>query len=170
MCLFYFYFFLDKFNNDIFPSLGGIVSIDKLTIFSNNSQFNGSIPIMVETPHPYQHVGVGLFMDYSLMGTFSFLSPLPDNSNLVTHFNMMYSATIPSDPWIVLDVSNIDTLGECMPLSLIKLEYEVIYSTCATCSDLSYLIKWVDYSYYCTSSNNFSHTFSNNESIMEIMM
>jgi len=71
------------------------VVIDQISFFSNNSQVTRSIPLMGETPHPYQHVEVGLLKDSSLMGTISFPPPLPyplpDNANLVSYVNMISS-------------------------------------------------------------------------------
>lgn len=89
----------------VFPHSGGIVAIDQLTLFATSSQVTGSTPLVGETPHPYQHVGVGFLKDSSLLGTF-FLPPplphsLPKNSNPVSYVNMIYCCTTPSNPWIV---------------------------------------------------------------------
>lgn len=55
------------FKTVAFPHKGGIVSIDQLTLFATNSEVTGSIPLVGETPHPYQHVRVGLLKDSSLI-------------------------------------------------------------------------------------------------------
>lgn len=133
------------------------MAIDQLTFFANNSQTNGSIPLVGESPPPCQHVRVGLLKDSSLMGTFSL--PPPDIPNLVAFINMISSCLIPSNPWIVPNASNVDTFGDRMPLSPFEIEYEAIYSACLTHSR--------DYG---SSSDPFSSTFSTDESIMEIMM
>lgn len=113
------------FQNDSFPSQGGIIAFDQLTFFSNNSQVTGSIPLLGETPHPYQHVREGFIKDLSLMGTFYFAPPLHypllDNSNPVSYINMISSCITPHDHWIVPDSYNIDTFCGRMLLSLIEL-------------------------------------------------
>jgi len=72
---------------------------------------------MGESPQPYQHVGVGLLKYSSLMETFSL--PPPHNTNLVVFVNMISSYTIPSDPWIIPNFSNLDIFSNHIPLSLI---------------------------------------------------
>jgi hypothetical protein len=114
-----------------FPHKGGIVAIDQLTFFASDSHVTGSVPLVGETLHSYQHVGVGLLKDSSLMGTFSLPPPLlPDNSSSVAYINMISSSTILADPWIVPDETNIQSFGDRMPLSPIELDYEAIYSAC----------------------------------------
>ena len=105
------------------------------------------------------------------MGTFSLPPPSPENFNLVTHVNMISSCTTTTDPWVVLDESNIDTFGDRMSLNPIEIDYEAIYLACAVHSTLASSINWVDHSlYYNMSYDPFSRTFSTNESIMEIMI
>lgn len=103
-----------------------------------------------------------------MMGTFSFLPPLSDSSIPVSYVNMIYSSTIPSNPWIIPDAYDIDTLSDYMSFNHIKLEYEAIYSSCATDSNLSSSIYWVHYYslYYGMSSDPFSHMFYNYEIMM----
>jgi len=56
-----------------------------------------------------------------------------------------------------------------MPLSPIELDYKAIYLACVdhTFSSISWVDRSLDYDTY---SNPFSHVFSTNESIMEIMI
>lgn len=58
---------------------GRIIIIDQLTFLPDNSQVNGSIPLIYGSSPSLQNIRVGLLKDPSLMGTFS-LSP---SSNLV---------------------------------------------------------------------------------------
>ena len=58
-----------------FPFRGGITVIDQIAFFSNSSQATGSTPLIHRNPLSLQSVGVGLFKDPSLMGTFTLPSP-----------------------------------------------------------------------------------------------
>lgn len=58
------------FDMITFPHKGGILAIDQLTFFASNSNVTGSVPLVGEALHSYQHVGFGLLKDSSLMGTF----------------------------------------------------------------------------------------------------
>ena len=120
-----------------FPHKGGIVSIDQITLFSTNSQVTRIIPLVGETPHWYQHVRVGLLKDSSLMRTFSLAPHFPKKSNPVSHLNMIYSCTTPTNPWEVSDESKIDTFRYHMPLISIELDCEAIYLACVPHSTLS---------------------------------
>ena len=54
-----------------FPHKGGITVIDQLGFFASSSQDNGSIMLVHGSLISLQNVGVGLFKDPSLMGTFT---------------------------------------------------------------------------------------------------
>lgn len=162
--------FSTYFHMITFLHKGGILAIDKLTIFPYDSHVTISFPLVGETLHSYQHVGVGLMKDSSLMGTFSLPPPpLLDSSSLLTYINMISSSTILTDPWVVPDEANIHSFGDRISLSPIELDYEAIYLACLAYSFSS--INWVDRSlYYGTSYGTFSHTSPIDESIMEITM
>jgi len=128
-----------------------------------------SIPLAGESPQYYQHVGVVLVKDSSLMGTFS--PPPHDIPNLVAFINMISSCTTPSNPWMVPNTSNVDTFSDRMSLSPVEIGYEAIYSACLAHFAFPSSIYLVDYSqYYGSYFDHFSDTFSTNESIMEIMI
>lgn len=57
-----------------FPHEGKIVIVDQLAFLSSSSS-NGNAPYMGNTDIPYESVGVGIFKDSSLMGTFSLPPP-----------------------------------------------------------------------------------------------
>ena len=63
------------FRTIAFPHKGGITFIDQLAFFASSSQDTGSIPLVHRPPLSLQSIGVGLFKDPSLMGTFSLPSP-----------------------------------------------------------------------------------------------
>ena len=60
----------------IFPHKGSIKTIDQLLFFTVGSQATGSILFIHGLPPSLQNIGVGLFKDPSLMGTFSLSSPV----------------------------------------------------------------------------------------------
>ena len=108
------------FRNIAFPFKGGITVIDQLAFFANSSQATGSIPLVHRPPLSLQSVGVGLFKDPSLMGTFT----LPSLSNLaevarVETCNMISSTS--SDLRRITNNFEVDSNIELMPLSPIKL-------------------------------------------------
>jgi len=71
------------------------------------------VPLVGETLHPYQHVRVGVLKDSPLMGTFSLPLPLlPDSSPSIAYINIISSSTIPTNPCIVPDETNIDSFGD----------------------------------------------------------
>lgn len=155
-----------------FPHKGGIVAIDQITLLSIDSLATRSVPLTRETFHPYQHVGIGLLNDSSLIETFSLPPPsFLDKSTFDAYINIISCCTTCIDPWVVPDQFNINSLGDCMLLNVIKLDYAAIYLNCTTYFDPSSSINWVDRSLdYGTFSDPFSHTFSTDERIMDIMM
>lgn len=87
------------FHMIIFPHKGKILATDQLTFFAFHSHVTGTIPLLGETLHSYQHVGVGLLNDSSFMGTFSLPPPvLPEISPSITYINMISSSTTRADP------------------------------------------------------------------------
>lgn len=80
------------FHTIAFPHKVGVIVIDQLAFFASSSQATGSIPLVHGPSLSLQNIGVGLFKDPSLMGTFS----LPSPSNLaevvkVETYNMISS-------------------------------------------------------------------------------
>ena len=96
-----------------FPHQGKIVSIDQLDYYTPNSR---QVPELV---------GVGLFKDPCLMGVF--LPPIFDT--IVTSINMISSIeTHMGDPWVLPNLSEIESYGDTMPLSPTELSYSSIQS------------------------------------------
>ncbi len=63
------------FHTIAFPFKGGITVISQLAFFANSSQATGSISLVNGPSMSLQSVGVGIFKDPSLMGTFTLPSP-----------------------------------------------------------------------------------------------
>lgn len=59
---------------------------------------------------------------------------------------MISFSTIPIDPWVVPDKTNIDSFGNCMPPTPIELDYEAIHLGCATHSNILSSFNWVNQS------------------------
>ena len=64
-----------------FPHLGRIVSIDQLDFYmSDVTTFTANnIPMLGQSPPPYQSIGVGVLKDSSLMGVFPSTPPSTDS-------------------------------------------------------------------------------------------
>ena len=103
-----------------FPFKGGITVIDQLAFFSNSLQGTGSIPLVHGPLLSLQSVGVGLFKDPSLMGTFT-LPPPSDLAEVarVETYNMISSTS--SDLRRMTNNFEVDSNTEVMPLSPIEL-------------------------------------------------
>ena len=104
----------------IFPHKGSITAIDQLSLFTSSSHATGSIPFFHGPPPSLQNIGVGLFKDPSLMGTFSLPSPatLMEIDNIET-CNMINSTS--SDLRKMPNDSKVVKLGNIMLLSQIEL-------------------------------------------------
>ena len=98
---------------------GGITVIDQLALFSNSSQATGNIPFVHGPPLSLQSVGVGIFKDPSLMGTFTLPSPsdLVEVARVET-CNMISSTS--SDLKGITNKVEVDRNIEVMPLSPIE--------------------------------------------------
>jgi len=106
-----------------FPHKGRIVAIYQIPFFASDSHVTGSLPLVGETLHSYQHVEVGLFKDSLFMGTFSLPPPsLLDSSSLFAYINMISSSIFQAYPWIVPDETSIHSFGDQMSLSSIELD------------------------------------------------
>ena len=70
-----------------FPHLGKIMTIDQLDFLSLNvtTPTTNNIPILGQSPPPYQLIGVGMLKDSTLMGVF----PLAPPSTKVATMNMI---------------------------------------------------------------------------------
>jgi len=104
----------------IFPHKGIITTIDQLSFFASSSHAIGSIPFVHGPPPSLQNIGVGLFKDPSLMGTFSL--PWSATSAEIPHIetcNMISSTS--SELMNIPNDSEVVRLGEIMPLSPIEL-------------------------------------------------
>lgn len=101
-----------------FPHQGKIVTIDQLTFHSPetlNTNTN-TVPVIGQTKPHYEDIGVGLLKYSSIIEVF-----LEVPSPYAT-MNMIAS----SDPWSLLSPSDIETIGDQMPLSLYERFYESI--------------------------------------------
>jgi hypothetical protein len=91
------------FRKIAFPFEGGITVVDQQNFLLNGSQVTGSIPMIHESDHSIQDIGVGLLKDPTMMGTFS----LPNhmyigNVPLVATCNMISSTKVAKDK-VVMD-------------------------------------------------------------------
>lgn len=76
-----------------FPHKCRIMAINQPIFFTIDSHVTGSAPLVGETLHSYQHVGVGLLKDSSPMGTFLVPPPpLHNKSYLVSYINMILAS------------------------------------------------------------------------------
>ena len=110
-----------------FHHQGKIVSIDQLDYCMPNLWIDSTtnIPLVSESYKVPQLVGASLFKDLYLMGVF----PLPILDAIVTPINMIsFVGTHLDDPWVILNLSEIESYCDTMPLSLTKLSYFVIQS------------------------------------------
>lgn len=103
-----------------FPHKGRITVIDQLEFFASSSQAIGRISLVHRPSISLQNMGVGLFKDLSLMGTFSLLSPsqMVEVAKVET-CNMISSTS--SDSWKIPNNSKDDMHNEIIPLSPIEL-------------------------------------------------
>jgi hypothetical protein len=90
------------FRKIAFPFEGGITVVDQQNFLLNGSQVTGSIPMIHESDHSIQDIGVGLLKDPTMMGTFS----LPNhmyigNVPLVATCNMISSTKVAKDKVIM---------------------------------------------------------------------
>lgn len=127
---------------------------------------------MDKSPPLFQHVGVELLKDLSLMQTCVLLSL--NISTMVSPVNMFLLGIIPYDPWIMPENSSIDTFDDYMSLSPIEKSCEVIHLVCSENFETHDLVNLVDnpsqYLGPVSQSNPFNNIFPTNERIMKIMM
>ena len=119
-------------------------------------------------------VGAGLFKDPCLMGVFP--PPVPDT--IVTPINMISSIGIHmGDPWVLPNMSEVESYGNTMSLSSAELSYSMIQSESESTVYFSQenelnqysLSKWEDIPF--SSSHEFlSDTLLSDEAILEAMM
>jgi hypothetical protein len=114
------------------PHQGRIMTIDQLTfcILDLRSTMGTNISFVTDSQSTYTSVGVRMFKDSSLMGTFTLPSP-----SLMMDFSpihMISSNTSGSfsllDPWVVPNLVNIEYYRSYMPLSPTKITYQAIQS------------------------------------------
>ena len=111
-----------------FPHQGKIVSIDQLDYCTPNVQFDTATNVpLVSSSHPViELIGAGLFKDPCLMGVF----PPPVLDAFVAPINMISSIdTFMGDPWILPNLTEVETYGDTMSLSSAELSYSAIPST-----------------------------------------
>ena len=84
-----------------------------------------NVPLVSNSHVVSELIGAGLFKDPSLMGVF----PLPIVDAFVTPINMISSiGTFVGDPWILADLTEVETYGDTMSLSLAEKMYSMIQS------------------------------------------
>lgn len=104
------------FHGIYFPHQGKIVIFNHLAFFSSNSS-NGNVPYVGNTDIPNESVGVGIFIDSSLMGNF----PLPPLN--VAFINMVSNR---HNPWVIPHPDQIDNFGDVMLVSPVEQAYQAI--------------------------------------------
>jgi hypothetical protein len=115
------------------------VTIDQLDYCTPNTrtQTTNNIPFFGDSKITYESVGVGLLKYSSLMGTF--LTPLPPTTQHITMINMIstmvHQSFESSDPWIIPSPLEFDTLGDTMPLSPTKANYDAIHFASSSLDD-----------------------------------
>eukprot|EP00253_Pinus_taeda_P028434 PITA_28434 len=106
-----------------FPHNRKIVTIDQLTYFSSDPSSAESIQHVGKTVIPYKDVGVGLVKDSGLLGTFSFRPPSVQSPFATIHMISSKSILL-DDPWVFPFNSEVDSLGDDMPLSPFEVAYQ----------------------------------------------
>ena len=109
-----------------FPHQGKIISIDQLDYCTPTIRFDTTSNVPLVNSHAVPElIGEGLFKDPCLMGAFP--PPVPDA--LVAPINMISSiGTSMGDPWILPDLTIVETYGDSMPLSSAEKAYSAIQS------------------------------------------
>ena len=106
-----------------FPHQGQIVTIDQLIFYSPetlNTDTN-TVPVIGQAKPHYEDIGVGLLKDSPIIGVF------PEVPSPYATVNMIAS----NDSWPLPSPSDIETIGDQMPLS----PYERFYESIQTLSD-----------------------------------
>ena len=115
------------YRSVFFPHQGKIVSIDQLDYCTRNLCFDTvtNVPFVSNSHQVPELVGARLFKEPCLMGVFS--PPVPNT--IVTPINMISSiSTHMGDPWVFPNLSEVESYGDTMLLSLAKSSYSVIQS------------------------------------------
>ena len=85
--------------------------VDQQNFLPNSSQVTGSIPMIHESNHSIQDIGVGLLKDPTLMGTFTLPPPIyTGNVPFVATCNMISSTKVNMDHAMVLSPSPLEIL------------------------------------------------------------
>jgi hypothetical protein len=108
-----------------FPHQGKIISIDQLDYYTPSVCFDtvANIPLVSNSHQVTELIGAGLFKDPCLMGVFP--PPIPDA--FVALINMISSiGTLMGDPFVLPNMTEVETFGDTMPLSPAENIYFVI--------------------------------------------
>ena len=108
-----------------FPHQGKIVSIDQLDYCTPNLWFDtiANVPLVSNSHQVPELVGAGLFKDPCLMGVFP--PPVPDT--IISPINMIsFVGTHFGDPWVLPNLSEVESYGDTMSLSPTELSYSAI--------------------------------------------
>lgn len=103
-----------------FPHQGQIVTIDQLSFCSPETSITDTniVPVIGQIKPHYEDIGVGLLKDSPIIGVF------PEVPSPYATINMITS----NNPWPLRSPSNIETIGDWMPLSPYERFYESIQS------------------------------------------
>jgi hypothetical protein len=110
-----------------FPHQGKIVSIDQFDYCTLSLCFDtvANVPLVCNSHQVPELVGAGLFKDPYLMGVF----PPPVLDTIVTPINMVSSiSTHMGDPWVLTNLSEVESYGDTMSLLSAELSYSMIQS------------------------------------------
>ena len=75
-----------------FPHIERIITIDQLDFYTPDvtTSMDNNIPMLSQSPPPYQSIGVGMLKDSSLMGIFPSTPPSTDTMtvHMITSFDI----------------------------------------------------------------------------------
>ena len=110
-----------------FPHQGKIVSIDQLDYYTPNVCFDttANVPLVSNSHQVPELIRAGLFKDPCLMGVF----PPPVPYAFIAPINMIsFVGTLMCDPWVLPNLTKVETFGDAMLLSPTEMTYSAIQS------------------------------------------
>ena len=139
-----------------FPHLGIIVTIDQLDLCMPDvtTSMDNNIPMLGQSPPPYQSIGVCMLKDSSLMGIFPSTPPSTDTAtvHMITSFDYEPKAKkfVESTRSYVWQHSNLFRWSHGWPSSTSfgSLPFTILVRTFSSCSTLSlwdFSFQWVNY-------------------------
>ena len=79
-----------------------------------HGQHTNNIPFVEGSNLSYENVGFGIIKDSLLMGAFPLYTPTVTTINMISSMVPQHHESL--DPWVVPDLSDIELLGDTMPL------------------------------------------------------